>query len=105
MITFIGSIILLMAGYFVYGKVIDKIFVIDDRNETPAYANYDGFDYVPMPWWKASLIQLLYRWARTDFWGDYGCSLWSGCFYMDRFWSDFCRRSSRLLFRYDVTET
>ncbi|HLR80147.1 MAG TPA: carbon starvation CstA family protein [Bacillota bacterium] len=59
MITFIASIILLIVGYFVYGKVVDKIFGIDDQKETPAYKSYDGFDYVPMPWWKASLIQLL----------------------------------------------
>src|SRR5699024_4074921 len=59
MITFIASIILLIVGYFVYGMVVDIIFGMDDKKETPAYKIYDGFNYVPMPWWKASLMQLL----------------------------------------------
>lgn len=59
MMTFLGAILLLVAGYFIYGKVVDRIFGIDDRNQTPAYKNHDGLDYVPMSWWKGSLIQLL----------------------------------------------
>jgi carbon starvation protein CstA len=59
MITFLGSILLLVAGYFIYGKVVDRIFGIDDQTPTPAYKNQDGLDYVPMSWWKGSLIQLL----------------------------------------------
>jgi carbon starvation protein CstA len=59
MITFLGAILLLVAGYFIYGKIVDRIFGIDDRIPTPAYKNQDGLDYVPMSWWKGSLIQLL----------------------------------------------
>ncbi|MCM3744080.1 carbon starvation protein A [Sporosarcina luteola] len=59
MITFILSILLLIVGYIVYGKVIERIFGINDQNATPAYTNNDGLDYIPMSWWKASLIQLL----------------------------------------------
>ncbi|MCM3709164.1 carbon starvation CstA family protein [Sporosarcina luteola] len=59
MITFITSILLLIVGYIVYGKVIERIFGINDQNLTPAYTNNDGLDYIPMSWWKASLIQLL----------------------------------------------
>ncbi|WP_226584765.1 carbon starvation protein A [Halobacillus litoralis] len=59
MITFIASIVLLIVGYLVYGKVVERIFVINDHTPTPAYENNDGFDYMPMSWWKASLIQLL----------------------------------------------
>ncbi|WP_262174208.1 carbon starvation protein A [Saccharococcus sp. Marseille-Q5394] len=59
MITFIASILLLIVGYIVYGKVVERIFGIDDKNPTPAYTSNDGLDYMPMSWWKASLIQLL----------------------------------------------
>ncbi|CAM3486732.1 carbon starvation protein A [Aeromicrobium ponti] len=59
MVTFLGSIVLLLAGYAVYSKVVERIFGINDSNPTPAYTEKDGMDYVPMSWWKGSLIQLL----------------------------------------------
>ncbi|KKK35063.1 carbon starvation protein CstA [Salinicoccus sediminis] len=59
MLTLIFAIILLIAGYMVYGKIIEKIFVIDDNNETPAYKSGDGVDYIPMHPVKGWLIQLL----------------------------------------------
>ncbi|MFZ3577305.1 carbon starvation protein A [Virgibacillus sp. DJP39] len=59
MVTFVLSILLLVVGYFVYGKVVERIFGINDQQETPAYSKQDGFDYTPLSWWKASLIQLL----------------------------------------------
>lgn len=59
MATFIGSIVLLIAGYAVYSKVIEKAFKIDDARRTPAYTVNDGLDFVPMSWWKGWLIQLL----------------------------------------------
>jgi len=59
MVTFLASILLLIVGYVVYGKVVERIFGINDQNPTPAYTSRDNMDYVPMSWWKASLIQLL----------------------------------------------
>ncbi|GAB3061264.1 carbon starvation CstA family protein [Virgibacillus ainsalahensis] len=59
MITFILSILLLIAGYVIYGKVVERIFGINDDEKTPAYTKQDGLDYIPMKWWKGSLIQLL----------------------------------------------
>ena len=59
MITFLLAIALLIVGYFTYSKVVERIFVINDATPTPAYASQDGIDYMPMSWWKASLIQLL----------------------------------------------
>ena len=58
MITFIISLIVLIAGYFLYGKLTEKIFVPDSR-PTPAEAHPDGVDYVPMKTWRVFLIQLL----------------------------------------------
>lgn len=59
MITFIASIVLLIVGYLFYARVVERIFGINDNKVTPAYEKNDGFDYMPMSWWKASLIQLL----------------------------------------------
>ena len=58
MITFLASVALLSAGYFVYGKYVAKVFGPDDRM-TPALEINDGVDYVPMPTWKLFLIELL----------------------------------------------
>ena len=58
MTWFLGGILLLVIGYFTYGRVIERIVGPDDR-VTPAVANPDGVDYVPMPKWKNMLIQLL----------------------------------------------
>ncbi|RBW71239.1 carbon starvation CstA family protein [Bacillus taeanensis] len=59
MITFAAAIALLIVGYTVYSKVVERIFGIDDHRTTPAYTKSDGLDYMPMSWWKGSLIQLL----------------------------------------------
>lgn len=55
---FIGGILFLIAGYFTYGKIVERILGPDDR-KTPAIANPDGVDIVPLPEWKNLLIQLL----------------------------------------------
>ncbi len=59
MITFILSIIILVLGYLIYGKVVARIFGEDHTRPTPAIVNPDGVDYVAMPWWKIFLIQFL----------------------------------------------
>ncbi|ONI38681.1 carbon starvation protein CstA [Candidatus Epulonipiscium fishelsonii] len=59
MITFILSLVALFLGFFVYGKIIEKIFKIDENREVPAVKKADGLDYVLMPTWKAFLIQFL----------------------------------------------
>lgn len=59
MITFVVSIILLILGYVVYGRIVARIFGEDRDRVTPAIANPDGVDYVAMPWWKIFLIQFL----------------------------------------------
>ena len=58
MISFIIAIILLVIGYMVYGRIVEKIFAPDDR-QTPAITMEDGVDFVPIKTWKAVLIQLL----------------------------------------------
>ena len=58
MITFLISIVALILGYFIYGKVVDKVFGPDGR-QTPAVRINDGVDYVAMPTWKVYMIQFL----------------------------------------------
>ncbi len=58
MISLILSFAVLIAGYLFYGKLVEKVFAPDDR-ETPAYVKQDGVDYIPLPTWKAFLVQLL----------------------------------------------
>lgn len=55
---FLGGILFLVAGYFTYGRFVERIFRPDDR-KPPAIANPDGVDTLPLPHWKNMLIQLL----------------------------------------------
>ena len=59
MITFIFSIVLLVVGYFTYGKFVERVFVADRKRQTPAFSMRDDIDYVPMNTTRNSLIQLL----------------------------------------------
>ena len=58
MISLILSFAVLVFGYLVYGRIVEKAFSPDDR-QTPAYASRDDVDFLPMPTWKAFLVQLL----------------------------------------------
>lgn len=59
MITFLVSIVLLVVAYFTYGKYVEKVFAPNTTRQTPAVANEDGVDFVPMGKQKNALIQLL----------------------------------------------
>ena len=59
MITFIAAILLLVAGYFVYGKIVERYLDVDPSRKTPAYEKADGVDFTPLPTWKVFVIQFL----------------------------------------------
>src|SRR5574344_2008963 len=59
MITFIIAIALLILGYILYSKVIERVFGADPKRATPATTMADGVDYVPMKPWRIFLIQFL----------------------------------------------
>ncbi len=59
MITFFSCIILLVIGYFTYGKYVEKVFGVKGARATPAFTHKDNVDYLPMSTPKNSLIQLL----------------------------------------------
>ncbi len=59
MITFLLSVLLLVAAYFVYGKVVERYLDVDPSRKTPAYEKGDGVDFQPLPTWKVFIIQFL----------------------------------------------
>lgn len=59
MITFTIALLVLIGGYFVYGKFVEKMFGVDPSRKTPAFTKQDGVDYIPMPTWKVFMIQFL----------------------------------------------
>lgn len=59
MITFVICLTILIAGYFVYGKLAARVFGVDSSRITPAMKYNDGVDYIPMKPWKIFLIQFL----------------------------------------------
>jgi carbon starvation protein CstA len=58
-ISFIAGVIALIGGYFVYGKIIEKIFKADTNQPIPAVRINDGVDFVVFPTWRAELIPFL----------------------------------------------
>lgn len=59
MLSFLVSLVALVAGYFIYGRVVEKVFGVDSSRKTPAITKADGVDYIPMPAWKVYMIQFL----------------------------------------------
>ena len=58
MALFFIGLLLLIVGYFTYGKFVEKVLSPDDR-QTPAITKCDGVDFLCLPHWKNMLIQLL----------------------------------------------
>lgn len=59
MMTFVLCVLALVAGYFIYGRMVERHFGVDPSRKTPAYALEDGVDYKPMATWKIFVIQFL----------------------------------------------
>lgn len=59
MITFSIALVVLVLGYFIYGRYLSRMFGVDDRRATPAVTKNDGVDYIVMPTWKIFMIQFL----------------------------------------------
>lgn len=59
MYTFIIALAVLVAGFFLYGTLVEKVFGINPKAQTPAVAHPDGVDYVPMSGWRIFLVQFL----------------------------------------------
>lgn len=74
--TFLAALALLVGGYFIYGTFVEKVFGIDEKRATPACANPDGVDYVPLSWWRVFLIQFLNIAGLGPIFGAIAGALW-----------------------------
>ncbi len=59
MMFFLGSVVLLVGGYFIYGAFVEKVFRSDTNRKTPVQTSADNVDFIPLPNKKIFLIQLL----------------------------------------------
>lgn len=59
MVTFSIALVVLVLGYFIYGRYISRMFGVDEKRVTPAVTKNDGVDYIVMPTWKIFMIQFL----------------------------------------------
>ena len=59
MYTFLICFIALIASYFIYGKVIEKVAGVDETIPTPVQRLEDGVDYIPMSRMKEFLVHFL----------------------------------------------
>ena len=58
MLSFTLCLLALIAGYFLYGRFMERLFGPDDR-PTPALTKADGVDFIALPTWKIFMIQFL----------------------------------------------
>ena len=59
MFSFLGALAILIIGYLLYGKWVDRHFGANPDRTTPAYTLEDGVDFVPLTWQRIFLIQFL----------------------------------------------
>lgn len=57
--VFVLCILALACGYFVYGRIAERVYGINPNFRMPCVSRADGVDFVPLPTWKVFLIQLL----------------------------------------------
>ena len=81
MVTFFGALAILIVGYIFHGTLVEKIFKPTD-NPTPAVANPDGVDYVPISTGKAFLIQLLNIAGLGPIFGAISGAMWGPSVYI-----------------------
>ena len=58
MVSFLISLVALVLGYMIYGRVVERVFGPDDR-KTAAVRKADGIDYIVLPGWRIFMIQFL----------------------------------------------
>lgn len=59
MLTFILGLLLLIGGYFVYGKIVERFFGASSAVKTPVKRLADGVDYQELKPWRIFVIQFL----------------------------------------------
>ncbi len=59
MYSFLICLVVLVVGYFIYGRIVEKIVAPDSSKVTVAVEKNDGVDFIPMKSWRLFLIQFL----------------------------------------------
>ena len=59
MTVFLLAVCTLIIGYLIYGRIVEKIFKINEKSVTPAVAKCDNVDFMTLPTWRVFLIQFL----------------------------------------------
>ena len=49
MYSFTICLLILVVGYFVYGRYVERVFGPEAKRPTPALTKADGVDYIPLP--------------------------------------------------------
>src|SRR3546814_13728930 len=75
MITFFISVAILLLGYRLYSRFVERVFGIDPQKATPAISMADGVDYVPLPKWKIFMIQFLNTAALGPIFASVACAM------------------------------
>lgn len=57
--VFFLCILALACGYFLYGRLAERVYGVNPNFRMPCVSRADGVDFVPLPTWKVFLIQLL----------------------------------------------
>ena len=92
MITFICCLATLIAGYFIYGSFIERIFGWALPVQPQLTPHQDGVDYIPMSSWKVFMIQFLnIAGLNCDLRCYYGRKVRYGFFPVDSPGDDLCR--------------
>ena len=82
MITLLISAIALFLGYALYSRYLERVFGADGNRTTPAISMPDGVDYMPLPWWKAFLIQFLNIAGLGPIFGAIAGAMWGPVAYL-----------------------
>ena len=82
MITLLVSCVILLSGYFLYSRHVEKIFGADPGRSTPATTMTDGVDYIPLPWWRVFLIQFLNIAGLGPIFGAVAGAMWGPVAYL-----------------------
>lgn len=59
MTIFLTALAALFCGYFIYAKVVERVFGANENIVTPAISKCDNVDFMVLPSWRVFLIQFL----------------------------------------------
>ena len=68
MITFTLCLLALIAGYFLYGRFMERVFGPDNR-KTPALTRADGVDYIPLVCFHCVMEERAFLKSSDVIWG------------------------------------